>query len=86
MSSALIQHGDLTRENPWLEKARELDQYRWLLLRERHGVLGSALRFAREAVGDWWFGMRARRRLARDITAEPCDFLQMDRTSIRNTG
>lgn len=61
--------------NPWLDKARALDCYRWLLLRERHGVLGSALRFAREAVGDWWFGMRAKRRLAATVVAEPCDFL-----------
>ncbi|SEQ84343.1 Glycosyltransferase family 25 (LPS biosynthesis protein) [Pseudomonas cuatrocienegasensis] len=75
MKNACMQRDDLMRENPWLAKARELDQYRWLLLRERHGVLGSALRFAREAMGDWWFGMRARWRLARDITAEPCDFL-----------
>ena len=61
--------------NPWLEKARALDRYRWLLLRERHGVLGSALRFAREALGDWWFGMHAKRRLAATVAVEPCDFL-----------
>lgn len=61
--------------NPWAAKARALDRYRWLLLRERHGLLGSALRFAREALGDWWFGVRARFRLAEVITAEPCDFL-----------
>ena len=61
--------------NPWAAKARALDRYRWLLLRERHGVLGSALRFAREAAGDWLFGIRARRRLASAITPEPCDFL-----------
>jgi len=59
----------------WLEKARALDRYRWLLLRERHGLLGSAQRFAREALGDWWFGVRAKRRLADGVTAEPCDFL-----------
>ncbi len=61
--------------NPWAAKARALDRYRWLLLRERHGLLGSALRFAREALGDWWFGLRARRRLAESIAAVPCDFL-----------
>lgn len=61
--------------NPWAAKARALDRYRWLLLRERHGLLGSALRFAREALGDWWFGVRARGRLAASVTAEPCDFL-----------
>ena len=61
--------------NPWLEKARALDRYRWLLLRERHGVFASALRFAREALSDWWFGIRAKRRLADTVVAEPCDFL-----------
>ena len=61
--------------NPWAAKARALDRYRWLLLRERHGLLGSALRFAREALGDWWFGVRARFRLAAAVPADPCDFL-----------
>ncbi|WNF46346.1 capsule biosynthesis protein [Pseudomonas sp. SG20056] len=61
--------------NPWLEKARALDRYRWLLLRERHGVFASALRFAREALSDWWFGIRAKRHLAATVVAEPCDFL-----------
>ena len=61
--------------NPWAAKARALDRYRWLLLRERHGLLGSALRFAREALGDWWFGVRAKSHLAESVTAEPCDFL-----------
>ncbi|MEO4045482.1 capsule biosynthesis protein [Pseudomonas sp. CAU 1711] len=65
----------MTQANPWAAKARALDRYRWLLLRERHGLLGSALRFAREALGDWWFGLRARRRLAEAVAAEPCDFL-----------
>ncbi|MBC9249152.1 capsule biosynthesis protein [Pseudomonas alcaligenes] len=61
--------------NPWAAKARALDRYRWQLLRERHGLLGSALRFAREALADWWFGVRAKARLAESIAAEPCDFL-----------
>lgn len=61
--------------NPWAIKARALDRYRWLLLRERHGLLGSALRFARELAGDWLFGLRAKRRLAATVAAEPCDFL-----------
>ena len=61
--------------NPWAAKARALDRYRWLLLRERHGLLGSALRFAREALSDWWFGLRAKGRLAEAVSAEPCDFL-----------
>ena len=65
----------MTQANPWAAKARALDRYRWLLLRERHGLLGSALRFVREALADWWFGVRAKSRLAESITAEPCDFL-----------
>lgn len=64
-----------TAVDSWANKARALDRYRWLLLRERHGVLGSALRFAREALGDWWFGMRAKRRLATEVAGESCDFL-----------
>lgn len=63
--------------NPWAAKARALDRYRWLQLRERHGLLGSALRFAREALGDWWFGVRAKRRLGSSIATEPCDFLML---------
>lgn len=61
--------------NPWAAKARALDRYRWRLLCERHGLLGSALRFARELAVDWLFGLRAKRRLAAAVTAEPCDFL-----------
>ncbi|MBD9427378.1 capsule biosynthesis protein [Pseudomonas sp. PDM15] len=61
--------------NPWAAKARALDRYRWLLLRERHGLAGSALRFAREALSDWWFGVRANSRLAEAGPVEPCDFL-----------
>jgi hypothetical protein len=61
--------------NPWAAKARALDRYRWLLLRERHGLVGSALRFAREALSDWWFGVRTKGRLAEAGAAEPCDFL-----------
>lgn len=61
--------------NPWAAKARALDRYRWLLLRERHGLAGSALRFAREALSDWWFGVRAKSRLTEALPVEPCDFL-----------
>ena len=61
--------------NPWRAKAKALDHYRWLLLRERHGVLGSALRFIREAVADWHFGVRAKHCLSTTTSAETCDFL-----------
>lgn len=65
--------------NLWATKARALDRYRWLLLRERHGLFGSALRFARELAGDWLFGVRAKRRLAESVMVEPCDFLSCNR-------
>lgn len=65
----------MKQENLWLEKARALDRYRWRLLRERHGAIGSALRFARDAFGDWRFGMLAKCHLAKSITTEACDFL-----------
>ena len=61
--------------NPWAAKARALDQYRWQLLRERHNLLASALRFARDALGDWWFGVRAKRHLDGPVSVESCDFL-----------
>jgi len=59
----------------WAAKARALDRYRWQLLRERHTLLGSIVRFAREAFSDCVFGLRARGRLAVGGAAEPCDFL-----------
>lgn len=64
-----------TTSNSLADKARTLDRYRWLLLRERHGVLGSAVRFMRDALKDWWFGSCAKWRLAGAVSAEPCDFL-----------
>ena len=66
---------DIPEAGAWAAKARALDRYRWLLLRERHGLVGSGLRFAREALRDWLFGLGARARLARSCSAEPCDFL-----------
>lgn len=65
----------MVAENAWLKKARALDRYRWLLLRERHGKLGSALRFIRDALGDLTFGLCAQFCLAPEVTEEPCDFL-----------
>lgn len=64
-------------DNPWAAKARALDRYRWLLLRERNSLFGSALRWTRDLARDWVFGLRAKRRLATAITAEPCDFLML---------
>lgn len=64
-----------TSANQWKKKAADLDRYRWLLLRERHGSLGSALRFIRDAIIDLWFGLYAKRRLEANTEPTPCDFL-----------
>jgi hypothetical protein len=61
--------------NPWEEKARALDNYRFSLLRQRHGVLGSFLRFVRDMVRNTLFGFCARFRLAKATLVEHCDFL-----------
>ncbi|WP_185743877.1 capsule biosynthesis protein [Pseudomonas saudiphocaensis] len=65
----------MTTGDEWLKKAKALDRYRWLLLRERHGRLASALRFSRDALADLLFGLCARFRLAHQIKRAPCDFL-----------
>jgi hypothetical protein len=66
--------------NPWETKAMALDRFRWAQLRERHGCLGSALRFVRDAVADGWFGLQAKRHLATAIGRDPCDFLLLQST------
>lgn len=65
----------MTADDVWLRKAKALDRYRWLLLRERHGRLASAVRFSRDALGDLLFGLCARFRLAHEVKRAPCDFL-----------
>jgi GR25 family glycosyltransferase involved in LPS biosynthesis len=75
MKKVSIQRSVQMQADPWLEKARALDRYRWLLLREQHGFFSSALRFTRDAARDWWFGVCAKRRLARAVPAAPCGFL-----------
>lgn len=61
--------------NPWMEKTRALDRYRWRLLRERHGWLGCVARFLRDATIETGCGLIARFRLSEIIEQEPCDFL-----------
>ena len=65
----------LKDERSWLAKAEALDRYRWLQLRERHGVAGSTLRFARDMIADAWFGLLAKVKLAKIVDREPCDIL-----------
>ena len=64
-----------TDDNPWKTKAIALDHFRWALLRERHGLFGSTLRFVRDALLDTWFGLHAKCRLATAIETESCDYL-----------
>lgn len=60
----------------WVSKARALDLYRWLLLRERHSLLGSVLRYSRDLLLDLVFGVRAHFSLpSHAVAAESCDFL-----------
>lgn len=63
------------QQNLWKTKATALDCYRWHLLRERHSLLGSIVRFFRDAVTDCCFGFLAKQRLAHQIVTTPCDFL-----------
>lgn len=67
----------MTEPNPWLEKAKALDQYRWQLLRQRHGFWGSLGRFIREACLDGLTGLLTQIGLLHQssITGSPCDFL-----------
>jgi hypothetical protein len=73
--AAASHDGNSMTTNPWKEKARALDRYRWRLLRERHGWLGSAVRFLRDAIIETLYGLVARFRLERKINQESSDFL-----------
>jgi hypothetical protein len=66
----------MRKSNIWSAKAHALDRYRWKLLRQRHGIPGSSVRFLRDAFKDLIFGICAHFRLANpDIDASACDFL-----------
>lgn len=67
--------------NAWADKARALDCYRWKMLRERHGRIGSLLRFARDALIETLYGLAARVRLASSVVPESCDFLLLQSSS-----
>jgi hypothetical protein len=63
-------------EKSWQLKARQLDRYRWRLLREHHALAGATLRFARDAFLDFLFGVQARLLLPKVApTSVPCDIL-----------
>jgi hypothetical protein len=62
-------------DGSWARKARELDRYRWKLLRERHGRLGSLLRLVRDVLVDVAIGLRAKACLKHSTEALPCEVL-----------
>jgi hypothetical protein len=62
-------------EGCWAQKARELDRYRWKLLRERHGRCASLLRLVRDVLVDVAIGMRAKACLTDSLVAAPCEVL-----------
>lgn len=62
-------------DGSWARKARELDRYRWKLLRERHGRLGSLLRLVRDVLVDVAIGLRAKACLKHSTDALPCEVL-----------
>jgi hypothetical protein len=62
-------------DGSWARKARELDRYRWKLLRERHGRLGSLLRLVRDVLVDVTIGLRAKACLKHSTDAVPCEVL-----------
>ncbi|MGH8389136.1 MAG: capsule biosynthesis protein [Pseudomonas sp.] len=65
----------LQAEGCWAQKARELDRYRWKLLRERHGRCGSFLRLVRDVLVDVAVGIRAKTCLSGSVDAAPCEVL-----------
>ena len=63
------------QDNVWKVKAKALDRYRWLLLRERYSRIGSFLRFVRDAIRDWSFGVCVRCRVSKSFFPLPRDIL-----------
>lgn len=60
----------------WQATVGRLDRYRWKQLRLRHGHLGTAIRFCRDAFLDILWGLQARQSLKKgSAPSEPCDFL-----------
>lgn len=65
----------LVASNLWAEKARALDRYRWRILRQRHSCWGALVRWVRDALVDFTFGLLVLGRLAHQVPSEPCDAL-----------
>ncbi len=63
-------------DGAWSATAKKLDSYRWKQLRLRHGHFGSAMRFSRDAILDFFYGLRTIHAIKQSAPgAEPCDFL-----------
>ncbi len=57
------------RCHPWKTRARQLDAYRWALLRQKHGLIGSTVRVVRDTSFDLVLGLGARLRARRAVTS-----------------
>ncbi|MDR0279427.1 MAG: hypothetical protein LBJ37_16235 [Paucimonas sp.] len=55
--------------HPWKTRARQLDAYRWALLRERHGLIGSTVRVVRDGLLDLILGLAARLRAGTPVNS-----------------
>lgn len=62
-------------EVSWALRARQLDRYRWKLMRERHGRFGSMLRMMRDVLVDFAVGIRAKASMSIAMDATPCEVL-----------
>lgn len=59
----------------WQSKLKSLDRYRWALLRERYGFIGSVLRYVKDYLVDVFLSLRAKCRLSLEVDCESCEFL-----------
>ena len=75
MSAPSSGEGMLQVDGCWAQKARELDRYRWKLLRERHGRFGSLLRLVRDVLVDVAVGIRAKACLSDSVDPMHCEVL-----------
>jgi len=75
VSASSPDHAAFQADDSWARKARELDLYRWKLLRQRHGRLGSLLRLSRDVMVDTVVGLRAKACLRDSVDATPCEVL-----------
>ncbi|PBJ11258.1 Capsule polysaccharide biosynthesis protein [Pseudomonas ogarae] len=75
MSASFTGESVIQDQGSWAQKARELDRYRWKLLRQRHGRFASLLRFVRDALVEFAIGIRTKIFLSDSVVAMPCEVL-----------